>query len=137
MHMMVWSFRGRICAWLNFSRSLFQFLLSIGPQTTKQPGYYFIDHDDEAVRGMLVVENGKLMYPAPLPPPAAVVEKKEEEIVVVEPDYKKPYFDGAKNAAYLSTSILAVGAVAPNGEWETMGQVFVTFVHLPSTLWGS
>lgn len=99
-----------------YANNISKFLLSVGPTTTKDAGYYYIDHNDEAVRGMLVVEDGKLMYPAPAPPPPPVVEKKEE-IVVAKPDYKKPYIDGAKNAAYLSTSILAIGAVAPNGTY--------------------
>ena len=73
---------------------------------------------------MLVVENGKLMYPAPLPPPPPVVEKKEKEVKVTEIDYKAQYFQGAKNAAYLSTSILAIGAVAPNAAFSSM---FTTF----------
>ncbi len=44
-----------------YANNISKFLLSIGPQTTKEAGYYFIDHNDEAVRGMLVVENGKLV----------------------------------------------------------------------------
>lgn len=44
-----------------YANNISKFLLSIGPQTTKEPGYFFIDHNDEAVRGMLVVENGKLV----------------------------------------------------------------------------
>lgn len=106
-----------------FANNISKFLLSAGPHTSKESGYYFIDHEDEAIRGMLVVENGKMMYPAPLPPPPPVVEKKEEA-PVVEIDYKKQYFDSAKNAAMLSTSILAIGAVAPNAAFSSM---FTTF----------
>ena len=107
-----------------YSNNISKFLLSIGPQTTKEQGYYFIDHNDEAVRGMLVVENGKMMFPAPAPPPPPVVEKKETQTIVPVVDYKKPYIDGAKNAAFLSTSILAIGAVAPNAAFSSM---FTTF----------
>eukprot|EP00980_Cylindrotheca_fusiformis_P005607 scaffold1184_cov132-Cylindrotheca_fusiformis.AAC.28 len=106
-----------------YANNISKFLLSAGPHTSKEPGYYFIDHEDEAVRGMLVVENGKMMYPAPLPPPPPVVEKKEEA-PPVEIDHKKPYIDGAKSAAMLSTSILALGAVAPNAAFSSM---FTTF----------
>ena len=106
-----------------YANNISKFLLSIGPQTSKTPGYFYIDHDDEAVRGMLVVEKGKLMFPAPLPPPPPVVAKKEEP-KPVEVDYKLPYLQGAKNAAYLSTSILAIGAVAPNAAFSSM---FTTF----------
>jgi NAD(P) transhydrogenase len=106
-----------------YSNNISKFLLSAGPHTSKESGFYHIDHEDEAVRGMLVVEQGKMMFPAPLPPaPPAPTEK--EEVKPVEIDYKKSYLDGAKNAAYLSTSILAIGAVAPNAAFSSM---FTTF----------
>lgn len=107
-----------------YANNISKFLLSIGPHTSKEPGFYFIDHEDEAVRGMLTVEKGKLMFPAPAPPPPPVVEKKEEKKAPEVIDYKKPYIDGAKNAAYLSTSLLAIGAVAPNAAFSSM---FTTF----------
>lgn len=106
-----------------YANNISKFLLSIGPQTTKEAGHFYIDHKDEAVRGMLVTENGKLMFPAPLPPPPPVVAKKED-IIAPPTDYKKIYIDGAKNAAYFSTSILAIGAVAPNAAFSSM---FTTF----------
>lgn len=107
-----------------YANNISKFLLSIGPQTSKEAGYYFIDHADEAVRGMLVTENGKLMFPAPLPPPPPPPVAPKAEIIAPVIDYKKKYVDGAKNAAYLSTSILAIGAVAPNAAFSSM---FTTF----------
>lgn len=107
-----------------YANNISKFLLSIGPQTTKEAGYYFIDHDDEAVRGMLVVEKGKMMYPAPLPPPPPVVEKKEEEHKPVEIDYRAPYVKGAQTAGLTSLAILGMGAVAPNPAFSSM---FTTF----------
>uniref|UniRef100_A0A7S3PZT4 NAD(P) transhydrogenase, mitochondrial n=1 Tax=Chaetoceros debilis TaxID=122233 RepID=A0A7S3PZT4_9STRA len=109
-----------------YSNNISKFLLSAGPMTTKDKGYYDIDHADEAVRGMLVLENGKMMWPAPLPPRPAVSATKEEE-KAVEPapiDYRQPYVDGAKTAAYLATSCLAFGAIAPNPAFSSM---FTTF----------
>jgi NAD(P) transhydrogenase len=106
-----------------YANNISKFLLSAGPNTSKESGYYFIDHQDEAIRGMLVVEQGKMMFPAPLPP-APPAPAKHEEVKPVVIDYKKPYFEGAKNAAYLSTSILAIGAVAPNAAFSSM---FTTF----------
>lgn len=108
-----------------FSNNISKFLLSTGPQTTKTNSYYHIDHEDEAVRGMLVLEEGKMMYPAPLPPPPAV--KKEAEVKVVEEapiDYRAPYVNGAKNATYLASSVLAFGCIAPNPAFSSM---FTTF----------
>lgn len=108
-----------------YSNNISKLLLSAGPQTTKEPEYFYIDHDDEAIRGMLVVEKGKLMFPPPAPPPPPVMEKKEAvEVVAPVIDYKKDYMTSAKNAAYFSTSILALGAVAPNAAFSNM---FTTF----------
>merc|ERR1719247_2459396 len=69
-----------------------KFLLSVGPQTTKEKGVFKIDHEDEAVRGMIVVVEGKLMWPAPAPkvvaaPKKGVVEEEEE----VPRDYYAEY----------------------------------------------
>lgn len=108
-----------------YSNNISKFLLSIGPQTTKQEGFYYIDHKDEAVRGMLVVENGKMMFPAPLPPAPVVQvasEKKEEE--KVEIDYRAPYVSGARNAGLLSTGLLGMGAVSPDAGFSSMITTF-------------
>lgn len=107
-----------------YSNNISKFLLSVGPQTTKTPGYFYIDHNDEAVRGMLVLEKGKMMYPAPLPvaPPAPPKKKEEEKPVAV--DYKAPFISGAKNAGYLGMSVLALGAVAPDPAFSAMLTTF-------------
>ena len=106
-----------------YSNNISKFLLSIGPHSTKEPGYYYIDHEDEAVRGMLVVENGKMMFPAPLPPPPPPKEEVKE-VTIAPPDYRAPYLQGAKNAGIASLSILAAGAVAPNPAFASMFSTF-------------
>lgn len=109
-----------------YSNNISKFLLSAGPQTTKNAGYYHIDHEDEAVRGMLVVEKGKLMWPAPLPPAPAVApaaEKKEDE-APVEIDYKAPYVSGSKNAGLVSASVMGLGAIAPDAGFSSMLTTF-------------
>ena len=108
-----------------YSNNISKFLLSAGPHTTKESGYFSVDHDDEAVRGMLVVEKGKMMYPAPLPPApvvAATTEKKEDK--PVEIDYRAPYVSGAKTAGLTSASILALGAFAPDPAFSSMLTTF-------------
>jgi len=108
-----------------YANNISKFLLSAGPHTTKEAGYFYIDHEDEAVRGMLVVENGKMMYPAPLPPAPVVApttEKKEEK--PVEIDYRAAYVSGAKTAGITSASILALGAFAPNPAFSSMLTTF-------------
>ena len=108
-----------------YSNNISKFLLSAGPQTTKEAGYYYIDHEDEAVRGMLVVEKGKLMYPAPLPAaPPPTAKKTQEEEKPEEIDYRKPYVKGAQNAGILSASMLGLGAVAPDAGFSSMLTTF-------------
>lgn len=106
-----------------YSNNISKFLLSAGPQTTKVKDHFYIDHNDDAVRGMLVLEKGKMMYPAPLPPPPPAKEEKKE-VAPVEIDYRAPYVSGAKNAAYMSASLLAMGCVAPDAAFSSM---FTTF----------
>jgi H+-translocating NAD(P) transhydrogenase len=107
-----------------YANNISKFLLSIGPHTSKEPGYFHIDHQDEAVRGMLVVEHGKLMWPAPAPPapPAAKEEKKTAVPAVV--DYRAPYMEGAKRVGMLSAGILAMGSCAPNPAFSSMLTTF-------------
>lgn len=107
-----------------YSNNISKFFLSAGPHTTKCKDHFYIDHEDEAVRGMLVLENGKMMWPAPLPPPPPP-QKEEEKVIVEKPvDYRAPYVQGAKNAAIAATSVLAFGAAAPNPAFSSM---FTTF----------
>lgn len=106
-----------------YSNNISKFLLSMGPQTTKVKDYFYIDHEDDAVRGMLTVEKGKLMWPAPLPPPPA----PKKEATTIEPvaiDYRQPYVDGSKQAGYLGASCLLVGCISPDPAFSAM---FTTF----------
>ena len=79
-----------------YSNNISKFLLSMGPITTKVKDHWYIDHEDPATRGMLTVENGKLMWPAPMPPPPPPTAKKHEMTEPVVIDYRRPYVEGAK-----------------------------------------
>ena len=82
-----------------FANNAMKFLMSVGPQTTKEKGVYVIDHADEAVRGMLVVEDGSLTWPPPAPevPAAAAATPAEakEELPVVVVDPRDAYMSSA------------------------------------------
>lgn len=107
-----------------YSNNISKFLLSIGPQTTKVKDHYYIDHNDDAVRGMLVVENGKLMWPAPMPPPPPPKAGEQKSVGPIVIDYRAPYVDGAKTAGYLGAGCLAVGCISPDPAFSAM---FTTF----------
>lgn len=108
-----------------YSNNISKFLLSMGPQTTKVKDYWYIDHEDPATRGMLTVENGKLMWPAPMPPPPPTPAKKNDKLEQPEViDYRASYVEGAKQAAYLGGSVMAVGCISPDPAFSAM---FTTF----------
>jgi NAD(P) transhydrogenase len=62
-----------------YSNNISKFLLSIGTMTTKVNDHLYIDHEDAAVRGMMVLEKGNMMWPEPLPPPPPPSDKKGEK----------------------------------------------------------
>ena len=46
-----------------FGNNVAKFILSIGPQTTKEKGYFQIDLEDDAVQNMLISYDGEARYP--------------------------------------------------------------------------
>ncbi|KAL1530826.1 hypothetical protein AB1Y20_001722 [Prymnesium parvum] len=106
-----------------FGNNVAKFLLSVGPQTTGIKDEYLIDYADDAVRGMLVVDRGKLTFPAPpyqppeTPPPPAVAPP---------PPPPPAWIAYAKSAARLSVvaaALVGLGA-AVDGE---LSMLFSTF----------
>ncbi|KAL7447544.1 hypothetical protein ACHAXM_010822 [Skeletonema potamos] len=107
-----------------YSNNISKFLLSMGPQTTKVKDYFYIDHEDDAVRGMLTVEKGKLMWPAPLPPPPPAKKEDDKSAEPVVIDYRAPYVQGSKQAGYLAAGVLGAGCISPDPAFSAM---FTTF----------
>jgi len=89
-----------------FGNNVAKFLLSAGPTTGGTKGEYLVDYEDDAVRGMLIVDQGKLTYPAPPyePPPAPV----KAAVVEVEPPpaWSKYAVDSLKAAVFASILLL-------------------------------
>lgn len=77
-----------------YANNISKFLLSAG-----EKGHYNIDHNDEVIRGSLVLENGSLTWPPPKPaaPPAAAAPKKP---VAVKPPETSPF-----QQAFIDTSL--------------------------------
>lgn len=98
-----------------YSNNITKFLLSMGPQTTKVKGEFLIDHEDQAVRGALVTENGKNMWPAPPlpppPPPKAAAAKPVVPEVIVDP--RKEAMQKAMTTTGAVGGILALGVASP------------------------
>jgi NAD(P) transhydrogenase len=124
-----------------FANNTMKFLMSVGPQTTKEKGLYVVDHEDEAVRGMLVVEDGSLMWPPPVveqpvAAAAAAVEAAEAAPVeVVNP--RDAYMSSAMQLTAGSTALLGLGATAPNTDFVNMLTTFsLAGVCGYYTVWG-
>jgi NAD(P) transhydrogenase len=82
-----------------FSNNVANLLLSVGPTTTKDKGYFHLDTADEVVMNMMLVENGRdrtddiVPYEAPPPPPRREeVELTEEEVRVARNDKSREDF---------------------------------------------
>ena len=69
-----------------YSNNIVKFLLSIGKDSR-----FYVDLEDEVVRRSIILHDGKLLWPAPLPPPPppsqapAAAEIKKEEVKAITP----------------------------------------------------
>ena len=97
-----------------------KFILSIGPQTTKEKGVFQIDLEDDAVQNMLVSYNGDARWPDkitpfnPPPPPTKpedeVVEKTEDELMMeANAQQRADFLQNAGTASLAACALLAFG----------------------------
>ena len=100
-----------------YANNITKFFLSAGPFTTKVADEFVIDHEDEAVRPMLVLDQGKSTWPyTPPPPPVVETAASEVEEEVVEeappPDPYQEYMLAARNASIGSAVFMGLGRVS-------------------------
>ena len=121
-----------------FSNNVTKFLMSAGPFSTKVKGEFLIDHEDDAVRGTLVAQNGKLMWPAPpveIPPPPP-----KKEVASAEPKEVDIYgetMSGALTATSGLAGIMALGLASPGAAFSSMVTKFgLSSVAGYQTVWG-
>jgi len=106
-----------------FGNNVAKFILSIGPQTTKEKGVFKIDLQDDAVQSMLISYNGIGRFPdditpySPPPPPKkeveVVVEKTEEELLEEANTQKqKDFMKNAQISSLVAAGLLAFGLTA-------------------------
>jgi NAD(P) transhydrogenase len=105
---------------LQFANNIAKFVLSIGPQTTKEQGVFQIDLEDDAVQNMLISYNGEARWPdkiTPFQPPAPpkteaaeVVELTPEQVqALAEEESKKAFFKNAMTASLATGALVAFG----------------------------
>uniref|UniRef100_A0A7S3FKH4 NAD(P) transhydrogenase, mitochondrial n=2 Tax=Haptolina ericina TaxID=156174 RepID=A0A7S3FKH4_9EUKA len=109
-----------------YANNQMKWILSAGPTTTKTKGEMALDHDDVAIRGMMVVQDGELMWPwqPPAPPPPPPKPPVVEAKVLTESDYKAIYMDSAKMVSAGAAATLGLGMLAPNAAFSGMFSTF-------------
>jgi len=119
-----------------YSNNISKFLLTIG--SDKQ---FWINLEDEVVRGSIVLKSGELLWP---PPPLLKLEMSKEnqtiskEVKVIVPvNHLSKHM---KDSLALSTglgSLLAFGAVSPNHHFSVMASTFsLASIAGYYTVWG-
>lgn len=98
-----------------YSNNVTKFLLSAGPQTTKEKGHFLIDSEDQAVRGALVTRDGELTWPAPPLPPPPPPKKKAISTpeVVFDPHEEARQTSRGTTAAVGTVLALGVASSSP------------------------
>lgn len=103
-----------------YANNISKFLLSVG-----QKDNFWINLEDEVVRGSIILQDGQLMWPPPKPvgpppPPPQTSAAKVEAAKAVEPDY---FMDTLKDAAKYSAGLgglVALGVASPNAAFSAM-----------------
>jgi len=114
---------------LMYGNNITKFLLSMGPATGDK-GHWNIDHADNCVRGMLVLEDGQMRWPPPPPdlPPAPPAKAVEEEIPLTHDQKNQISFAQNTSSALLISAafpaLLGMGMVSPEPAFANM---FTTF----------
>jgi len=118
-----------------FGNNVAKFLLSIGPQTTKEKGIFQIDMEDDAVQNMLIAYDGEARWPdkitpfsPPPPPPKAAddtVELSEEELLLAANEQQKAGF--IRNAGIASAASFALLAFGFNAGSSDDVSLLATF----------
>ena len=83
----------------------------------KESGEFVVNHEDEAVRSMLVLDKGTALEPYVPPPPPVVEAKPEAEVVVVDP--RDVYTQQARSGTIASVVGAYVAAGVPSSMLPT------------------
>ena len=118
-----------------YANNLSKFLLSIG-----ENGHFNINLEDEVVRGAIVLQEGKLLWPAPPPKELTAQPIPVVKAEVVPPEELNPFnITMKKSLAYSAGlgSILGLALISPNPAFNTMVTTFTLSVIVGyHTVWG-
>ncbi|XP_002738525.1 NAD(P) transhydrogenase, mitochondrial-like [Saccoglossus kowalevskii] len=122
-----------------YGNNISKLLLSFTPSKTE--GRYFLDFEDEVTRGSIILNEGEMMWPAPLPkelsqPPPVASAQPETAVKVVEDPFSKTLKSTGLYATGLM-SLIGAGMISPNLAFNTMATTFGLSVIVGyHTVWG-
>jgi H+-translocating NAD(P) transhydrogenase len=110
-----------------FGNNVAQLLLSMGPQTTKEKGFFQLDLQDDAVQNMLIAYDGTARWPdqitpfSPPPPPASAVADavpltEEEKLALANRNSQSDFVRNAGLASIVAAALIGFGYTAGSGE---------------------
>lgn len=120
-----------------YSNNISKFILSIG--SDKQ---FWINLEDEVVRGSIVLKSGELLWPPPPPPKLDVLPKENKlisanEVKVAPVDHLSKHLKDSLALTSGLGSLLAFGAVSPNHHFSIMASTFsLASIAGYYTVWG-
>uniref|UniRef100_A0A2H8TGE0 NAD(P) transhydrogenase, mitochondrial n=2 Tax=Melanaphis sacchari TaxID=742174 RepID=A0A2H8TGE0_9HEMI len=105
-----------------YSNNISKFLLTIG--SDKQ---FWINLDDEVIRGSIVLKSGVLLWPPP-PPPQLEVPKESKvvskQIDIIPVDHLRKHLKDSLAVTTGLGGLLALGALSPNHHFSIMASTF-------------
>ncbi|ENN75183.1 hypothetical protein YQE_08195, partial [Dendroctonus ponderosae] len=140
-----------------YANNISKFLLSIGEDDPDQRhkhsnvtqmfsgenSHFNIDLNDEVVRGSIVLDKGKLLWPPPKPagPPAAVAPKKAAVEAAKVAEVQLSPFKKTMDNALITTAgvggLVGLGAISPNPQFTSMLTVLgLSGIVGYHTVWG-
>ncbi|XP_072381402.1 NAD(P) transhydrogenase, mitochondrial-like [Diabrotica undecimpunctata] len=121
-----------------YANNISKFLLSIG-----EKDHFNVNLEDEVIRGSIILDKGKLMWPPPPPqtqPTPAAAPKQELEAVKAVPKEISPFKADLNKSLAITTgigSILGLGMVSPKPEFTAMLSVLgLSGIVGYHTVWG-
>jgi len=98
-----------------FANNIAKFILSVGPQTSKEKGFFQINMEDDAVQNMLISYDGEARWPdkiVPFSPPPPPAQAAVAEVVELTPEEEKALADKTSKDKFVKNSMLASIAAA-------------------------
>jgi len=118
-----------------YSNNISKFLLTIG--SDKQ---FWINLEDEVIRGSIVLKSGVLLWPPPPPPQLEILKESKvvsKQVEIIPVDHLQKHLKDSLAVTTGLGSLLAFGAISPNHNFSIMASTFsLASIAGYYTVWG-